>query len=589
MTKKSLPSWTLDISFSGHYTLFIPSFMDHIELIRSRIPIEELVQTYVPLKKSGRNWKGLCPFHQEKTPSFYVSPEKGFAYCFGCRKGGDIYTFLQEMEQVDFKEALKMLAERAGIELPKSGAHGASKEEKERWQKLLQEAHGFFKRSLLEHAKALSYLKKRGFDKKECAERGLGFSPDSFHQLTEHLKKRGFSTKEILDTGLGAQKEIGDSNVYDRFRNRIMFPIDDIQGKLVAFGGRTLSEDKDSAKYVNSPETKFYHKGSTLYLLSEAKKNIREKDSAVIVEGYFDALACHVFGFTNTVASCGTALTDEQVKMLGRFTKNLFFAFDADSSGQEAASRSIDIAQRLGFSVRIMVMPSGKDPDEAIREDKKSWEQAIEKAVDAMDYEFEKAFAQVDKNSLSGKKAVAGRLFSIIGRLPDQISQEFYLKKLSGLLSISYESLLSDFKRSAGKMVATAARPAPSQPADRAFTRLELLLGILANHPQLLEKIREKLKEVYFPENQEKFLYKSMSGPYNASELKILALYAEERYEAFAEKELLEEVLALTEGIRNEYKRRSLQSLRSRMHEQNLPQKTESLMKEYQNLLSDQF
>lgn len=565
--------------------------MDPIELIRSRVPIEELVQTYVPLKKSGRNWKGLCPFHQEKTPSFYVSPEKGFAYCFGCRKGGDIYTFMQEMEQVDFKEALKILAERAGVELPKTGATaGSSKEEKERWQTVMAEAHGFFKKTLLEHTKSLSYLKKRGFDKKQCAELGLGFAPDSFHELTEFLKKRGFTAKEILDTGLGAQKEIGDSNVYDRFRNRIMFPIHDIQGKLVAFGGRTLSEDKDSAKYVNSPETRFYHKGSTLYLLNEAKKSIRDRDSAVIVEGYFDALACHVYGFTNTVASCGTALTDEQVKLLGRFTKNLYFAFDADSSGQEAASRSIEIAQRLGFSVRIILMPSGKDPDEAIREDKTSWEQAIEKAVDAMEYEFEKAFTGIDKNSLAGKKTGAGRLFPIIGRLPDQISQEFYLKKLSGLLSISYESMLSDFKRSVAKPFTPAAQTSAPQPTDRCFSRLELLLGILANHPQLLEKIQEKLKEAYFAENQEKFLYKSITGPYNASELKILALYAEEHYGAFTEKELLEEVLALTEGIRNEYKRRNLKSLQSRMHEQSLsPRQTEGMMKEYQDLLADRF
>lgn len=564
--------------------------MDPIELIRSRVPIEELVQAYVPLKKSGRNLKGLCPFHQEKTPSFYVSPEKGFAYCFGCRKGGDIYTFLQEMEHVDFKEALKMLAERAGIELPKNAfTGGSSKEENDRLGKLMMEAHGFFKRTLLLHPKAMKYLEKRGFDEKNCFQLGLGYSPDTFHSVTEFLKKRGFSAKEMLNTGLGAQKEIGDSNVYDRFRNRIMFPIHDTQGKLVAFGGRTLSSDKDAAKYVNSPETMLYHKGGTLYLLNEAKKKIRELDQAVIVEGYFDALTCHLFWFTNTVASLGTALTEEQVKLLGRFTKNLYFAFDADSSGQEAASRSIEIAQRLGFSVHIIAMPSGKDPDEALRQDKNAWEQAIKNAAEAMDYEFTKIINVSDKNTLQGKKVVADHLFPIIARLPDQISQEFYLKKLSSLLSTSYESLLSDFKRL--KMIRTKAPPAPSSPESaHSFSRLELLLGILSNHPTLTPLIETKLKHEYFENEQEKLLYKAISTPYNASELKILALYAEERYEPFTEKELKEEVEILTLGIRNEYKRRQIQSLRSRMNEKSISKDTsEALMKAYQALLADQF
>lgn len=578
--------------------------MDAVEEIRHRLPVEEVVGQYVQLKQSGRNFKGLCPFHQEKTPSFIVSPDKGLAYCFGCRKGGDIFAFVQEVENVDFPEALRILGEKAGVEVRKQTFSKETKQKKERRLDLLDAALQFFQDRLKKNTKALEYLSSRGYGEAEIKQLGLGFAPDSFHELTEALKK-DYKPKEMLDVGLAAQKEVGDSNVYDRFRNRIIFPIHNPQGRLVAFGGRTLSTDPGAAKYLNSPESELYHKGQTLYCFHLAKKAIRDQDQAIVVEGYFDALSAHLHGFPQTVASLGTALTEDQIKLMGRFTKNLLFAFDADLSGQEAASRSIEIAQRLGFNVSVIRIPSGKDPDECLRNEPEEWQKAVSEALKAMDYEFEKAFAQEDSSSLEGKKAIVEQLIPIIQRAPSTIEQEHYLKKLSFDLGVSLKNLMKDAQRvarSIRKSPSPQAPEAPEQETEISYSRTDYLLGMLAQHPELVKVSEELIKPEFFAFEEQKNLYNSLAAHYNQREVKenplspeertqhlqLLELYAEEMTASFGPEEREQEARDLCLGLRREYRKRRLQGIRFQLAQQNAPDATE-LMSEYQRLIADQF
>ena len=582
--------------------------MNELDTIRSRLTIEEVVGQYVTMKKIGRNFKALCPFHQEKSPSFIISPDKGLAYCFGCRKGGDIFAFIQELENVDFPGAVKMLAEKAGVELPKFQGSPLKKEEKERVLSLLQEAHEFFRKQLEGNEMARKYLENRGYGVKEQQRYGLGFAPDSFHQLSEFLQKQGYTGKETIDAGLASQKEVGDSNSYDRFRNRVMFPIHEAQGKLVGFGGRTLSTDPDAAKYLNSPETNYYHKGGTLYCFHLAKQAIRDKDQAVIVEGYFDALSAHLHGYPQTVASLGTALTEGQITLIGRFTKNLLFAFDADLSGQAAASRSIEVAQKMGYNVSIIRIPSGKDPDEAIRAAPEAWQSALNEAVNAMDYEFQKALGQNNATTLAGKKQVMAHLFPIIGRLPGKVDQEHYLKKLSMDLEVSLSSLMTDFDRqSHPKSLKTPKNPNNPEPQLPSYSRWEYLLGLLLNHPSYISTAQDVLKLDQLETLSQKNLYKNLFDHYNRpavenglgqsedgvkARLELLELYAEERYASFSDEQLQAEVLNLSNAIRQEYKKRRLQALRFQLAKRDSKKPlsaSDETMKEYQQLMTDTF
>lgn len=593
--------------------------MDTVDEIKSRLSIEELVGQYVQLKKIGRNLKGLCPFHNEKTPSFIVSPDKGMAYCFGCRKGGDVFAFIQEIENIDFPEAIRILAEKTGVEIKnKTFKKGAGKE-KDRILILLEEAHKFFRKELDKSPEARNYLERRNYNPRLQKQFGLGFAPDSFHSLSEYLKLKGYKSKEILNAGLASQKNIGDSNIYDRFRNRVIFPIHDPQGKLVAFGGRTLSKDKDAAKYLNSPETEYYHKGSTLYCFHKAKKAIRDGDRAIIVEGYFDALTAHIHKYPQTVASLGTALTEKQIKLIGRFTKNLLFAFDADLSGQAAASRSIEIAQRLGFDVSIILIPSGKDPDDALQSNPEEWRKAVDTAVKAMDYELQKAYAETDIKTLDGKKQVLKSLLPIIQRLPSKVEQEHYLKKMAFELETSLKNLFSELQRTKSAFypeVSTEAQESPDYSQKKTFSRAEHLLGILKNHPEHSKKLKNLLKVDFLATEDEKSLYKILLTQYNTpddkspassqknggkpmqnekkaqedhssdSRLQLLELYAEDKYSEFSKEELEQEVNNLCRAIRQDHRKRRLQSLRFQMAKDG---SNEKLLKEYQDLLENKF
>ncbi|MDR3281036.1 MAG: DNA primase [Synergistaceae bacterium] len=339
---------------------------DDASEVKSRTDIIEVIGSYVQLRQSGGSFVGLCPFHSEKTPSFHVSRERQSFHCFGCGKGGDVYSFIMEIEGLGFRETLELLAERVGVELRAWSGERSKPAEKLGVREALEEAKNFFSESLSGPggSSARAYLSRRNISGDDVSRFGLGWAPQSWDALARRLSSRGFSEEAILDAGLSAH---GDRGLYDRFRGRITFPVNDENGRVVAFGGRLL--DGDGAKYINSPEGSLFNKRRTLYLMDAAKRAIRERGRVVLVEGYMDAIRAHMAGFTETVASLGTSLTEEQASLIKRFSDLCCISYDADGAGQAAAIRGMYILQRHGVDVRVVTLPEGLDPDDVLSSD----------------------------------------------------------------------------------------------------------------------------------------------------------------------------------------------------------------------------
>lgn len=341
--------------------------MDSVAEIKMRLPIEQLVAQYCQLTKKGRNFVCLCPFHNDSHPSLLVSPDKGIAYCFACRSGGDIFSFYQKIEGCDFPQAIRELAEKTWVKIQERPFMGAvKKDEKDRARECVHAALRLYRDHLKQSPAAQEYLRNRGVTQEQIEQFAIGVAPNSFSATYEELLKQGFSRKEILAAGLGIQKEIREERIYDRFRNRLMFPISDAQGNLVGFGGRTLGDDGSSglttgsAKYINSSDGILFHKSGILYGMHHAKDAVREKGRALLVEGYFDVLACHRVGVTHTVATCGTALTAEHVKLLKRYTETVTLCLDSDQAGQDAMERAFLLLSKEGVHVETVILP-GKE------------------------------------------------------------------------------------------------------------------------------------------------------------------------------------------------------------------------------------
>jgi len=423
-----------------------------VEEIKSKIDVVGLISEYVQLKASGANFRGLCPFHNEKTPSFFVSPERQIWHCFGCGKGGDIFGFIQEIEGIDFPEALRILAEKAGVQIKSYDRHNISQR-----TKLLDISNlsaKFYHKILLDSPLAEStrkYLQKRGIKKEVIAEFQLGFSPDKWDTLLKFLSKRGYQEKEIEEAGLIIKKQQG-SGYYDRFRNRLMFPINNTHGQVVGFTARVLpsleksknkkeEEEKIIAKYINTPETDVYNKSGVLYGLDKAKLAAKSKNYFILVEGNMDVLSCHQAGNKNAVCTSGTALTMEQIKLLKRYTPNISLAFDIDAAGQTATKRGIDMLLQEGLNVRVVDLSGHKDPDEFIQKDSKAWTKALQNPMPIMEYYFSSAFDEYKKNkgalTIEAKKDITKKFLPVIAKLGDSVEQGLWLRKLADELSVS--------------------------------------------------------------------------------------------------------------------------------------------------------
>lgn len=418
--------------------------MDAPQEIKSRLDIADVVGEYIPLKPGGSGaFKANCPFHQERTPSFYVSRPRQSWHCFGCDQGGDLISFVMRMEGMEFREALEHLAQKAGVQLPKFDGEKAT--QRKRIHEVNEIAMKFF-RATLEHAPeaeaARAYVKKRGLDDLTTDLFGIGFAPESWDALSKALASKGVTEQEMLVAGVVAKSDRG-PGVYDRFRGRVMFPIADVHGNVVGFTGRTLSEDKKEAKYVNTPETAAYRKSGVLYGLDKAKGEIRRADLAVIVEGNMDVVGSHQFGVTNVVASSGTALTNEQLALLKRFTTNLAIAFDQDSAGTAATIRGLDLARQQDFNIKIIVLPpeAGKDPDDAVRKDPQLWKDAIKNAVSIMDWVYRNAFRNRHVERPEDKKLIARDVLTEIKRIADPVERDHWVKKLAKDLDANESAL----------------------------------------------------------------------------------------------------------------------------------------------------
>jgi len=419
--------------------------MDAVADIKAKLNIEDVVSEYVELKRSGRNFKGLSPFTSEKSPSFMVSPEKQIWHDFSSGKGGDMFSFIQEVEGVDFKGSLDMLARKAGVDLSQyqtsksSGSSAAAAKAKERQFAAVEEAVTYYQKELLKHTPALKYLReKRAYEKQTILDFRFGYSPLKGDALTSHLIIKGYDIGELQKAGLSGQR---DGRRYDMFRGRVMIPLLDPQGRPVGFTARQLVDNKESPKYINTPATQLYDKGRQVFGLSQAKEAIRKSGYVVVVEGNLDVVASHQAGVAQVVASAGTALTTYHLKSLQRFTGDVRVAFDDDRAGQDAAERAIPLAQELGIEMSIVRIPKGKDPDELIKEDVKAWHTAIESHQYMVDWLIDRIAGDIDLASAQGKRQFTTKIFGIIRMLKDSVEQEHYAQVVAQKTGSSIETV----------------------------------------------------------------------------------------------------------------------------------------------------
>ncbi len=454
---------------------------DAVAEIKSRLDIVDVVGGYVTLQRAGRGHRALCPFHSEKTPSFNVSQERQAWYCFGCQEGGDMFTFVEKVEHADFRAALEMLAEKAGVELEaevQGGQRRGAARRRKRTLELNARAAAFFEHVLWASPAGeagRSLLAERGVDESRARTFGIGFAPaggGGEDALARYLKERVAATAdEVVDAGLAHHARGG--RLRDRFRHRLVFPIRDERGEVIAFGARALGDDVP--KYLNSPETAVYHKGSALFGIDLARAAMHERRVAVVVEGYFDVMAAHMAGVAQVVASSGTALTREQAKVLSRHSDSVVLCFDADEAGQAAASRAVDVVAAEGLSARICILPDGcKDPDELVRRDPAAFATAVEQAPPEWQVLLDRAFGNDEGGSIDARRAAAERAVILLARIPEAAARELYVQQAARRLNLTAATLAADVAKAlrgatAGRPLRVSAAPLPLEtrrPAD---------------------------------------------------------------------------------------------------------------------------
>ena len=417
---------------------FPPSFLD--ELV-ARNPIEDVVGQYVSLKRSGSNMFGLCPFHGEKTASFSVAPDKGIYYCFGCHKGGGPVNFIMEIEGMSYPDAVRHLAKRAGLEVPEDEQYQSRYKEQERLWALHKEAARFFHARLTspEGAAALQYALGRGMPKSTIINFGIGYAPDTWTALVDYLRSKGYTDKELRASGLvTVSKKNG--NLFDRFRDRLMFPIIDVRGNVIGFGGRIMKKDDNAAKYLNSPETLIFNKRKNLFALNLAKKT--KLPYLILVEGYMDAIALHQYGFDCAVASLGTSLTEEHAALLTRYTEQVVLIYDGDQAGQRATQRAIPMLEKAGLQVKVLQMKDAKDPDEFLHKfgaDK--FKLLLEDSSNRVEYQLNAIRRQYDLNVDEEKVRFISECAELISTLPNAVQREVYGHRVADTAKISFDAL----------------------------------------------------------------------------------------------------------------------------------------------------
>lgn len=483
-----------------------------VEEIKERLDIVELVSPYVALKRSGKSYKGLCPFHTEKTPSFYVFPDKGNYHCFGCGANGDIFTFLMKIENLEFPEALRTLAERTGVALVPRQVTAAEDQARERLHQINAAAAQFYHNLLLNSSQAQGardYLVRRGVNPETIVSWELGYALDQWTVLLDHLTGRGYALDELAAAGLVVEKQGGGH--YDRFRHRLIFPIRDQKGNVTGFGGRALGDEEP--KYLNSPQTPIFDKSGSLYGIHQAREAIRRAQQAIIVEGYMDVLIAHQMGINTVVASLGTALTDKQVSILKKLTTNLVLALDADVAGDEATLRGLEVARgaldykaipvptwkglvrfeyKLDANIRILSLPRGKDPDEVILESRELWQELVDGAEPVVDFYFRAVVGRHDLSQPKEKAQAVEELVTIIREIGDPVVESHYVQRLAQLVGVEEKVIALALARAkrvrrpagAGEELSSLLAPA-AQGEEYCLALLLQAPGVLAERPDL--------------------------------------------------------------------------------------------------------
>jgi len=434
--------------------------MDPIDQIKQKIDIADLIGDYITLKKTGANFKGLCPFHGEKTPSFVVSPERQVWHCFGCQKGGDHFTFIEEIEGIGFTESLKLLADKAGVKLVTTPFRSEAEAEKNTLFEINHRAASYYNYILTKHKVgkiALLYLtNERKVNEKLIETFMLGYAPNSFDGLTNYLiKKGGYNKAQLINAGLATERN---GRLFDFFRNRIIFPIQDPRGNVIGFSGRVL-EDENSfgPKYINTRETLVYKKSYSLFGINFTKDHIKKEGKAILMEGEFDVLSSIANGISNVVAIKGTALTEEQINLLKRYTKKIVFCFDTDIAGIEAQKRSIQLIEEEGISSTVVIPPHGKDPDELLKTSPAEFKIALKNEKSVYDFIIEQAIKEENKKTIEGKKNILNKTRSFLKGINNEIVKEHYIKRLSNLLDSSFESVSAEIEKAPSFQVKKAA------------------------------------------------------------------------------------------------------------------------------------
>lgn len=535
--------------------------MDAVEEVKSRLSIEDVIAEYVQLKRAGRNWRGLSPFSNEKTPSFMVSPDKQIWHDFSSGKGGNMFSFVMEVEGLEFKGALELLARKAGIDIeqyrsaPRTGGPN-----KERLYELLELSTKFYQVQFSKNKMALEYvLQQRKFSKETALEWRLGYSPNNGSALVDYAKSKGFTEQELKQAGLSAKSYRGGTQ--DMFRGRLMIPLQDPQSRLIGFTARQLDDDPDVPKYINTPQTVLYDKSRHVYGLHLAKESIRKSKFAVLVEGNLDVIASHQAGVRQVVATAGTALTEPHLKALSRFTGDIRLSFDADKAGLAATERAIPIASRVKVSLSIITVPSGQDPDDLIREDPKLWEQAIDKNEYALDWLMTRYAKLLDIDSAQGKREYSDIMLPVVRGLSDEVEKDHYLNAIAKTIDISREALEQKLHKTDSPAASVRKRTIKTQPQlDRAAVEnkktQDNFLSLMLMRPTLREFLELVTPEMLYTDDGRELLQFLKAHPdfdgKDGKEVKNLADYVkiqsllyEELYQGLELNELHDEAARL--------------------------------------------
>lgn len=485
--------------------------MNDVDEVKNRLDIVEVVSGYIPLKQAGSNWKGLSPFKAEKTPSFMVSSDKGIWHDFSSGQGGDVFSFVMLVEGIEFREALEMLAKKAGVTLtPRSPGSQKQGETKSRLYEALELAMKYYHLTLSKNPEALQYFREtRKLKPATIKTYRLGYSPDTWEALSTYLLHKGFSQQELQDAGLARQKA-GRDTVYDLFRGRVMFPIFDSQGRVVGFSARILNDDGESAKYINTPDSAVYHKSTALYGLTQAKAAVRSQDEVIVVEGNMDVVGLANAGQHNVVAASGTALTLDQLRILSRLTKNIKLCFDQDEAGIKATQRALELAADLDIKLMVISYTGAKDPDELITRDPKAWRQALKSAQYAPDYIFHQAKEKYDTKTALGKRQFAAFVLPSIASIHDDIEKQHYTKQLAQTLDVPESTLQKKLDAGLERKPVTIVSPDSDVPVakqKRQLTRaekieritLELMLARMPARDALHDVDYDNLSDLHKP------------------------------------------------------------------------------------------